>query len=206
MAYITHGGICGQCGEEYYYPNAHDFSVPDYQYVDDMKCANFCENCDVYVDWSYHEGGVSDCQHKSVCEFCHHEYGKLGEHTPKPEWNNDENNHWHECGVCGEQLEKGVHADTNNDEKCDACGYAMPKVDVPELTPDKEPDKEPDDKETDKVTDRNDETGEDDKDETETDAPAENGGCGGCGSSAALSVIATVGVVGTALVIKKKED
>ena len=72
-------GECAICGAEYYAD--HDFSVPDYQYVDDMKCANFCEHCDVYVDWSYHEGGVSDCQHKAVCEFCHHEYGKLGEHT-----------------------------------------------------------------------------------------------------------------------------
>ncbi len=72
-------GICGQCGKEYL--GYHDFSVPDYQYVDDMKCANFCEYCDMWIDWSYHEGGVSDCQTKSVCEICRHEYGKLGEHS-----------------------------------------------------------------------------------------------------------------------------
>jgi len=72
-------GKCAACGAEYF--AEHDFSVPNYQYVDDMKCANFCENCDLWIDWSYHEGGVSDCQHKSVCEICHHEYGKLGEHS-----------------------------------------------------------------------------------------------------------------------------
>lgn len=68
-------GECAICGAEYL--AEHDFAVPDYQYVDDMKCANFCEHCDVWSDWSYHEGGVSDCQHKAVCDICHHEYGKL---------------------------------------------------------------------------------------------------------------------------------
>ena len=72
-------GECAICGAEYLAD--HDFSVPDYKYVDDMKCANFCENCDVWGDWSYHEGGVSDCKNRSVCEICHHEYGKLGEHS-----------------------------------------------------------------------------------------------------------------------------
>ena len=68
-------GICGQCGAEYY--AEHDFSVPNYQYVDDMKCATYCANCDEIGSWSYHEGGVSDCQNKSVCEICHHEYGEF---------------------------------------------------------------------------------------------------------------------------------
>ena len=72
-------GTCTQCGAEYLAD--HDFAVPDYQYVDDTKCANFCEHCDVWIDWSYHEGGVSDCQTKSICEICHHEYGNYGEHS-----------------------------------------------------------------------------------------------------------------------------
>ncbi len=72
-------GICGQCGKEYL--GYHDFSVPDYQYVDDMRCANFCEYCDVWVDWGYHEGGVTTCQQKAICEFCHHEYGDTLPHS-----------------------------------------------------------------------------------------------------------------------------
>ncbi len=68
-------GTCGQCGAEYY--AEHDFSVPDYQYVDEMKCATYCANCDEIGSWSYHTGGVSDCQNKSVCEICHHEYGEF---------------------------------------------------------------------------------------------------------------------------------
>ena len=70
---------CAICGAEYYAD--HDFSVPDYQYVDEMKCANFCENCDVWVDWSYHSGGVTTCHSKAICEFCHHEYGDFAPHS-----------------------------------------------------------------------------------------------------------------------------
>ena len=48
-------------------------------------------------------------------------------HTAKSEWKSDADNHWHECTGCeGQQLEKAAHADTNNDEKCDTCGYDMP--------------------------------------------------------------------------------
>ena len=68
-------GTCGQCGAEYY--AEHDFSVPDYQYVDEMKCATYCANCDEIGSWSYHTGGVSNCQHKAVCELCNHEYGEF---------------------------------------------------------------------------------------------------------------------------------
>ena len=112
-------GTCTQCGAEYYAD--HDFSVPDYQYVDDTKCANFCENCDLWIDWSYHEGGVSDCQNKAICEICHHEYGKLGDHAPEAEWTTDENSHWHECSTCGEQIEKAAHADADANGRCDEC-------------------------------------------------------------------------------------
>ena len=132
-------GTCTQCGAEYYAD--HDFSVPDYQYVDEMKCANFCENCDLWIDWSYHEGGVSTCQQKSVCDICHHEYGKLGEHIAKAEWKTDENNHWHECKYCGgEQLEKAAHADTDNNGKCDTCEYQMSTTPVNPDNPNDTPD------------------------------------------------------------------
>ena len=70
-------GECAICGAEYLAD--HDFSVPDYKYVDDMKCATYCANCDEISSWSYHEGGVSTCQQKSVCDICHHEYGKLAD-------------------------------------------------------------------------------------------------------------------------------
>ncbi|MBR3593034.1 MAG: hypothetical protein IKL44_00015 [Clostridia bacterium] len=141
-------GTCTQCGAEYYAD--HDFSVPDYQYVDEMKCANFCENCDLWIDWSYHEGGVSTCQQKSVCDICHHEYGELaacaggtatcteqavcatcgekyGETLPHDHgtaWKSDANEHWNEC-ECGDKANKATHTDSNNDGKCDTCEFQM---------------------------------------------------------------------------------
>ncbi len=72
-------GHCSVCNYVYY--GEHDFSVPDYQYVDDMICATYCANCDEIGSWSYHSGGVTTCQSKSECEWCHQEYGKLADHA-----------------------------------------------------------------------------------------------------------------------------
>ena len=169
-------GECAICGAEYLAD--HDFSVPDYQYVDEMKCANFCENCDLWIDWSYHEGGVSDCQHKSVCEICHHEYGdfapcsggtatctekakcatcreeygELAAHAHGTEFKSDANEHWNEC-ACGDKANKAAHTDSNNDGKCDTCEYQMSTTpdnpDNPNNTPDN-PNNTPDDPSDDK--------------------------------------------------------
>ena len=119
-----------------------------------------------------------------------HDYGTA--------WKTDANEHWNEC-ACGDKANVAPHADTNNDEKCDACAYAMPKAeenDPSAPTPDLP------NTSTDKPTDA---TESEKDDSTETEAPADKG-CGGCGSSAALSALAIVAVVGSALVIKKKED
>ena len=144
-------GKCSACGYEYY--GEHDIAVPNYVYIDDMKCGSYCatEGCDHLSEWSYHTGGVSDCQHKAICEICHHEYGKLGEHVAKAEWKTDENNHWHECKYCGgEQLDKAAHADTDNNGKCDTCEYQMSTTpDNPNNTPDN-PNNTPDDPTDDK--------------------------------------------------------
>ena len=121
-------------------------------------------------------------------------------HSHGSDWKFDADNHWNEC-ACGDKANVAPHSDTNNDEKCDVCGYAMPKSDDPAPTPDKDPDKESD-KESDKVTDKNDETDKDEEDEK--DKSEEKGGCGGCGSSVALSALAIVGIIGATFVIKKK--
>ena len=103
-----------------------------------------------------------------------------------------------EC-ACGDKANKAAHADTNNDEKCDTCDYAMPKA--PSDNETEKPTEKPTDA-TDKPTDA---TESEKDDSTETEAPTDKG-CGGCGSSASLSALAIVAVVGSALVIKKKED
>ena len=113
-------GKCTACGAEYL--AEHDFSVPDYQYVDEMKCANFCENCDLWIDWSYHEGGVSTCQNKSICEFCHHEYGDFAPCAGGTATCTEKAT----CATCGEKYGEILdHKDENNDGKCDTCDYQM---------------------------------------------------------------------------------
>ena len=45
----------------------------------------------------------------------------------KYEWKHDENNHWQECSVCGNTIDKAAHTfDTNNcaeDRTCNKCGF-----------------------------------------------------------------------------------
>jgi hypothetical protein len=54
-------------------------------------------------------------------------------HAYGTEYKSDADNHWNEC-ACTDKANVAPHADTNNDEKCDACGYDMP-VQVPDTTP-----------------------------------------------------------------------
>ena len=158
--------------------------------------------CGAKTENGAHSGGTATCTAKAKCETCNADYGSVATHTHGTEFKNDATNHWNEC-VCGDKANVAPHADTNNDEKCDACAYAMPKAeenDPSAPTPDLP------DTNTDKPTDKPTDVTESEKDDsTETEAPVDKG-CGGCGSSAALSALAIVAVVGSALVIKKKED
>ena len=160
-------GACAICGRDYLAD--HDFSVPDYQYVDEMRCANFCEHCDVYSDWDYHSGGVFDCQNRAVCEYCHSEYGKLGEHS-LGEWIDEipatvdavGTKAHANCTVCEKsfdsegneiadltipKLEGGENSDGGNGGSEDNVPTPTP---TPTPTPDPDPDKTPDDPSDDK--------------------------------------------------------
>ena len=186
-------GVCSVCGYEYY--GEHNVAVPDYVYIDDMKCGSYCatEGCDHLSEWSYHTGGTSDCQHKAICEICHHEYGKLGEHSLDMQYTSvSADGHAHKCTVdgCNEHDELVPHIDDNGDNKCDICGYAMPAHDPD--TPD-QPDN-PDNPGTNPPTD---------------DPPSDDEGGLGTGAIVGIVVgsVAVVGIGGFALfwfVIKKK--
>ena len=149
-------------------------------------------------DVDSHSGGTATCTAKAVCTTCNTAYGEIATHTHGTEFKTDATNHWNEC-ACGDKANVAPHADANNDEKCDACSYAMPKA--PSNNETEKPTEKPTDA-TDKPTDA---TESEKDDSTETEAPADKV-CGGCGSSAALSAIAIVGMIGTAIVLKKKED
>ena len=46
-------------------------------------------------------------------------------HESEGTWQKDEETHWKLCS-CGEKLDVAAHTDTDNNEKCDTCGYEMP--------------------------------------------------------------------------------
>lgn len=146
-------------------------------------------------DVDSHSGGTATCTAKAVCTTCNTAYGEIATHTHGTEFKTDATSHWNECS-CGDKTNVAPHADTNNDEKCDVCSYAMPKAEENDPSA---PTPNLPDTNTDKATDS---TG---GDNSETEALADMG-CGGCGSSAALSAIAIIGMIGTAIVLKKKED
>ena len=68
----------------------------------------------------------------------------IQEHIAGSEWKSDENNHWHECTVCGDKLGEEAHdfewvidkeatkTETGSKhEECSVCGFEKPAVDIP---------------------------------------------------------------------------
>ena len=51
-------------------------------------------------------------------------------HTPST-WKNNASDHWKECTSCGSETvnTRSAHGDSNKDNKCDTCGYALPVAD-----------------------------------------------------------------------------
>ena len=108
-------------------------------------------------------------------------------HEAKDTWSSDADNHWKECARCsGQQLEKSAHADANNDEKCDACGYDMPvstedtdttpETDNPDTTPEggnSSATPEPDNSDTTPNEDATDATSEEDDNDDTSDESGE---------------------------------
>ena len=90
-------------------------------------------------------------------------------HNHGSEWKTDAENHWNEC-ECGDKANVAPHADTNNDEKCDTCGYDMPiSAADPDATPDggnSSATPEAENSDTTPKEDDTDETSEDDDDGT----------------------------------------
>lgn len=73
----------------------------------------------------------------------------IQEHIAGSEWKSDENNHWHECTVCGDKLGEEAHdfewvidkeatkTETGSKhEECSVCGFEKPAVDIPMQTGD----------------------------------------------------------------------
>ena len=133
-------------------------------------------------------------------------------HDHGSEWKTDAENHWNEC-ACGDKANVAAHADENNDQKCDACGYEMPaNIADPDITP--EPDNsdttpKEEDSDTTSEEEDSDTTSEGDDSDSTSDEPSESkkGLSTGAIIGIVIGSVAVAGVGGFALVwfaIKKK--
>lgn len=57
-----------------------------------------------------HKGGSATCIAQAACGICGEPYGSLGEHSYSEDWSHDENEHWHECVVCGDKKDTDAHS------------------------------------------------------------------------------------------------
>jgi hypothetical protein len=125
-------------GDEDEYIEKHEkFTLPVYLNVapgflvdgitKDMFIMNGMKPKFLWLDCSWSEGCPQICLLYELPVF--------HEHTS--EWKNDATNHWNEC-ACGDKTNVASHTDTNNDKKCDTCGYDIlaHSTDNPSNTPD----------------------------------------------------------------------
>ena len=79
-------------------------------------------SCGARSDMAAHSGGSATCLKRAECEVCGATYGKLAEHDYNGQpWRFDENGHWRECQICGQQSSVEAHTFTNG--ICTVCGY-----------------------------------------------------------------------------------
>ena len=192
-------GHCSKCGAEYY--ESHDIAASNYVYLDDMKCVQYCatEGCDYVSNWNYHMGGTFDCQHKAICDICHHEYGDLDDHhfgemiAEVPATLDSTGTKAHkDCAVC----HKHFDADGNEIADLTIAKLAAPDNSGTNNTP---------------STPSNPDTpdGSVTPDTPDTPDEAEKTGCAGsgCGSSMGVSAVAlSIMAAAVGFAFKKKED
>jgi len=77
-----------------------------------------------------HQWRNADCTAPKICDLCGAADGAVSEHDWKKPESGDSDGHWYDCSACGlSRLE--VHADENEDGRCDICGYAPDKEQSP---------------------------------------------------------------------------
>ena len=163
--------------------------------------------CGAKIENGAHSGGTATCTAKAKCEICNADYGSVATHTHGTEFKNDATNHWNEC-ACGDKANVAPHADTNNDEKCDICGYDMSASGTePGTEPGTDPDTEPGTTPETDDPDTSDDTDTPDDPDTSDDSDKKDGLGAGAIVGIVAGSVAVGGAGGFALVwfaIKKK--
>lgn len=133
-----HKRTCSKCGKV----DSGDHSWQDTKTIKEANCKESgskvqrCATCGVertktidktsdhtYGDWEY----VNDEIHKHACTFCG--YAETKEHDLGEDalWATDGTSHWHECSVCGQQVEKSEHSFAGDCvSPCQVCEYIRP--------------------------------------------------------------------------------
>lgn len=85
-----------------------------------------CTVCEAVLDEikAHTPGSAATCTSAQKCTVCDAELVPASGHTAGVEWISDEAEHYKLC-ACGEKVEKGAHADADENDVCDACGYDM---------------------------------------------------------------------------------
>ena len=161
-------------------------------------------NADGSEATEFNDGYLSSYKYVKVEPAHVHDHGS--------EWKTDAENHWNEC-ACGDKANVAAHADGNNDQKCDACGYEMPaNIADPDTTPDPDnSDTTPKEEDSDTTSEEEDSdtTSEGDDSDSTSDEPSESkkGLSTGAIIGIVIGSVAVAGAGGFALVwfaIKKK--
>jgi len=152
MATCTEKATCATCGEKYGELAEHAYIIENgYKGADGH--ANVCECGAQDTPVAHTPDRAEATEDEPVkCSDCGYIITPaLGHttHTPKDEWKSDEQNHWHECVGCeGQELEKGAHADSDDDGKCDVCDAAFSTGEGTETNETEPDDTEPDEAES----------------------------------------------------------
>ena len=117
----NHDGKCDVCAHEVALVHTFDTAWTSDATHHWHKCT--VEGCQEVSEKAEHV----DADNDGKCDVCAYVMSKPHVHIAGEDWKNDATNHWHECTVCGDKLDVAAHVDTNNDGKCDVCGYTAEK-------------------------------------------------------------------------------
>ena len=121
--------VCTVCGLSYgeFNEDNHEgdaeWTITETTHAQKYTC---CEA--VKVAEGNHEGGTATCIAKAVCIVCETAYGDFADHTYDANvWESDDNQHWHVCTVCEEEVTDTKAAHEYEDGTC-VCGKEEPET------------------------------------------------------------------------------
>lgn len=120
---------CKDCGTSYGELAAHKLATDVWGFIDASGHAHLCLTQDCYYrdDVTPHRSsGAATADKDEVCLDCGYVITLAANHTHAAleGYQCDAVNHWKVCG-CGEIMDKKDHINSNDDNKCDICGYLL---------------------------------------------------------------------------------